>query len=728
MTAFKNWKIKQKVNLLTFFAPVAFFLLIFFYLIPQAANEIFHSKELEIKHIVETAHGVFNHYYDKYKTGEISEEEAKNLSLSSINSLRFDHDNYFFIIDKDAKMVNHPFNKELNGKSVRHIKDADGKPLFIEFVDIANKQGEGFSEYKWTRPGKSKAVTKEAYLKSFDKWSWIIGSGIYLDDVEEEIASLKWKLTLIIIIISAIVILTGFYISKLLTEPVLKLSSASKEIVNGNYDVTVEKGNEDELGELSASFNSMVEKIQMQIGYLENLPTPVMLIDTEFNVQYMNKYGANLLGETQEKLYEQKCYDLFKTDHCNTDECRCKQAMEMNEVRAGETTSHAAEEDIHITYTGSAIKDRSGKIVGALEYIANITEIKDLQNYLNRSSVCMMEAMESFSQGDLTIQVDCEKKGDDISRLFESFNTSVNSVNDMITRVSEAIEATSSASSEISSSTEQMAAGAQEQSSQTHEVASAIEQMSKTIIETAQSSNEAASASKEAQDETKNGAGKITETKEGMEKIVTATKETGKIIKELTGKTDQIGEITQVIDDIADQTNLLALNAAIEAARAGEQGRGFAVVADEVRKLAERTTKATKEIAETIKAIQIDVKEADTSMSLADEAVLNGMALTEEVANVFNLISDKSGDVSQSILQVASASEEQSVTAEEISKNIEGITNVTNESAAAIQQVASTAEDLNRLTHNLNDLITQFKLQENNSLNKLNQNATNLLA
>jgi len=324
------------------------------------------------------------------------------------------------------------------------------------------------------------------------------------------------------------------------------------------------------------------------------------------------------------------------------------------------------------------------------------------------------DVLAELAKGDLTSRVEGQYQGDH-AMIKDSINQMSESLDRALREVGEAVSATASASSQISSSSEEMAAGAQEQTSQAAEVASAVEEMTKTIVENSKNASDTAGTAKEAKGAAEAGGKVVEETVAGMKEIADVVKKSAGTVQELGKSSDQIGEIIGVIDDIADQTNLLALNAAIEAARAGEQGRGFAVVADEVRKLAERTTKATKEIAGMIKKIQLDTKGAVESMDEGTKKVDAGIALADKAGISLHEIVGISQKVTDMVTQIAAASEQQSSASEQISKNVEGISAVTGETAQGVQQIARAAEDLNRLTANLEQLVGKFKLSNDSS-------------
>lgn len=319
------------------------------------------------------------------------------------------------------------------------------------------------------------------------------------------------------------------------------------------------------------------------------------------------------------------------------------------------------------------------------------------------------EVVHNIDNADLNSQFNSSRK-DEIGDLQRSFDKFVLSIKNTLLQVSESSAAVASASTQISSSTEELAAGAQEQSSQASEVATAVEEMTKTLGETNQNIRKVADGAKDAKESARKGGDVVGQTISGMKRIAEVVNQSASQVKILGASSDKIGEIIGVIDDIADQTNLLALNAAIEAARAGEQGRGFAVVADEVRKLAERTSKATKEIASMIRQIQSDTNQAVASMEKGTQEVGTGITLAEQAGTMLNDIVGNAQSVADMVGQIAAASEQQSSASEQISKNVEAISTVTQQSASGTQQIARTAEDLNRLTENLQEILGKFNL------------------
>ena len=314
-------------------------------------------------------------------------------------------------------------------------------------------------------------------------------------------------------------------------------------------------------------------------------------------------------------------------------------------------------------------------------------------------------------EGDLTKRIDVTSN-DEIGQLAQWFNTFIDKLHDIIFEVKENTVQVATASGEISATTTQMAAGVEEQSNQAGEVAASVQQMSAAIVENSKNASQTADISQQAAQKANEGAEAMETTLQSMEEIVIKASRTGELISTLANRADAIDSIIQVIDDIADQTNLLALNAAIEAARAGEQGRGFAVVADEVRKLAERTTKATGEIGQTILAIQTDTKDASDSMSEATEVVAKGQEMMKHTSGILDEILKGVTQAMDMIQQIATASEEQSAGAEQISTNVEAIATVTRQTASGAEELSKTAEELSQKSEALRQLVAQFKLRD----------------
>jgi methyl-accepting chemotaxis protein len=316
---------------------------------------------------------------------------------------------------------------------------------------------------------------------------------------------------------------------------------------------------------------------------------------------------------------------------------------------------------------------------------------------------------EMIANGDLSVEFKAFSN-DELGQLTDSFKIMVGNLHRIIGQVSEAGSAIASASSELTASTEEMAAGTKGQSEQTAYVSTAMEDMSKMIIENSTNAGVMNETATSAKDAAVHGGKVVEESILGMRRIATVVKASTETTRVLGASSSQIGQIVSVIDDIADQTNLLALNAAIEAARAGEQGRGFAVVADEVRKLAERTTKATKEIATMIKRIQNDTTDAISSMEQGTQEVDQGIQLVDAAGNSLREIVHLSQKVTDMVSQIAEANMRQAISSKDIAQSVGEISGVAHETAVGVEQIAKTAEDLDRLTENLQQLTNKFKL------------------
>ncbi len=312
------------------------------------------------------------------------------------------------------------------------------------------------------------------------------------------------------------------------------------------------------------------------------------------------------------------------------------------------------------------------------------------------------------SNNDLTQRVEVSGK-DEIAQAGEAFNLLMGSLQGIIRNVSGSAGQVRQGASQVAAATKQVASSSQAQSESAASMAATMEQMTVSIDQVAEHASEAHNSSLQNGNLSSRGSEVILQVVNDMRRIADTVNQSSVIIQDLGKQSDEIYTIVQVIKDIADQTNLLALNAAIEAARAGEQGRGFAVVADEVRKLAERTSQSTRIIAEIVGKIQEGTKNAVSSMEMGVSQVNKGVELASQADDAINQISAGAQRVSHVASDISASIKEQSVASSDIARNVERVAQMSDENHAAIQEAASSARNLENLAEEMESTVSKFK-------------------
>ncbi|RRW52432.1 methyl-accepting chemotaxis protein [Pseudomonas moraviensis] len=376
-----------------------------------------------------------------------------------------------------------------------------------------------------------------------------------------------------------------------------------------------------------------------------------------------------------------------------------QESKAMDKIMSGlmDTQQRLAREDQHWAFIQMAVLTALALVIGLLASVV-------ISRQITAPLALTVDLARRIAKGDLTVQARSARK-DELGDLQNAMQEMAQNLNTLVQGIGNGVTQISTSAEKLSAMSEQTSAGVRQQKSEVDQVATAMHEMASTVQEVARNTTDASAAATLADQQARHGSTVVKQATVQISELAMAIEELGGAMNVLTQDSEQIGKVIDVIKAVAEQTNLLALNAAIEAARAGEQGRGFAVVADEVRSLAQRTQDSTKEIEALIVTLQQGTQAAATLMTSSRERTLDTVVLAQKAELAITEINQSIGTIQEMSLQISAAAEQQSAVADEINRSIVSVRDVADqsavaseESAAATIELASLGQDLQRMT------------------------------
>jgi signal transduction histidine kinase len=369
---FQKWRIATKLLVLSLGSVAVISGIVLGYIVPEARDALREERRKSLENSVGLVFSLLQEYEWRAMAGEFPREEAKARAAKRVSYMRYGRDGYFWITDTNLVMIMHPTQPDLNGRNVAEYADPKGTKIFKEFAAVCQEHGAGFVDYYWPKPAMRDPVHKRSYVRLFEEWGWIVGMGLYTDDVKRETTGLYNKLFLIVLLTSVLVSIAGLLVAHRIVTPIQRLARDATEVAKGNYQVKLESQAEDEVGVLASSFHSMVTSIKNAI--------------TEITVTNQALDRARAIAEDQAGALEIQAEELKAANRVALDASRLKSEFLRNVTHEFRTPMNGVigmndllldtELDEEQREYAETIKESAHDMMEVLNQVLNFSEIE----------------------------------------------------------------------------------------------------------------------------------------------------------------------------------------------------------------------------------------------------------------------------------------------------------------------------------------------------------------